>query len=596
MKVLGFDFGTTNSLISIIRGGRAINILKDGMAFPSVVCYEGSRTIVGAEAKERLGEAGLGIHGNVIRSPKHFLGEDSIHVEGVDRNPIDVVKDVVQYVYSTASDLRPDDLAGYQHAVVTIPVDMEGYRRRALRDAFRKAGLSIVQFVHEPLAALYAYFRSKEDPAAAMRQFEGKLLLVFDWGGGTLDLTLCRMTNGLLVQLVNDGTSEVGGDEFDEIIRNEVIKRALEKQENSGSISVHPDARLRLVHQCERAKIDLSNDQKALIYAPDVLIGAEDPDLDSWVTREDLEDMVEPLVKKGVERIQSILEKANVAPAQVALCLATGGMSNMPIIRTRLHEWFGAQRVEVSDRTGSLIAEGAAWIAHDRARLSLAKNVELELARCNYLPLIKAGAKMPEAGESLRSEQILYCADPRDGFAKFSLCMPLRPGNKIRRHDQRRPLETFQVQVDPKAIPFRERIEMQLTLDENLILHASATSTNEHDQDGVEVHDLEFGLGIGPNGDESEGEWDVPESESDSQRHQAGNLVLRSNITNREDYTMVPGELLYTYDRGKLDPERRPPQVLIEESLYYQPCSLCGRKYNDPNCRCGSSLGSASTQ
>src|ERR1044072_8466862 len=83
MSVIGFDFGTTNSLVSVIKGNRAINFLDDeGLPIPSVVCYEGNRTIVGREAKERLSKAGLGVHGNIVRSPKMLLGDESVFIEG----------------------------------------------------------------------------------------------------------------------------------------------------------------------------------------------------------------------------------------------------------------------------------------------------------------------------------------------------------------------------------------------------------------------------------------------------------------------------------------------------------------------------------
>ena len=97
MAVVGFDFGTTNSLISIVQGGRVISFNDEqGLPMPSVVCYEGSKTIVGREARERLSKAGLGVQGNVVRSPKTLLGRESVFVGGVERSPVDIVRDVVR--------------------------------------------------------------------------------------------------------------------------------------------------------------------------------------------------------------------------------------------------------------------------------------------------------------------------------------------------------------------------------------------------------------------------------------------------------------------------------------------------------------------
>ena len=169
MTVVGFDFGTTNSLISVVVGDRVIDVVDpdDGLPFPSVVRYEGARTLVGREAKESLDSIGVGVHGNTVMSPKFLLGDQSVHVGGVERSPIDIVHDVVTHVKTEAlRSPRASALDGVTQAVVTIPVNMAGPRRAALRDAFRRADIGITQFVHEPLAALYGYFRSSPDMAA----------------------------------------------------------------------------------------------------------------------------------------------------------------------------------------------------------------------------------------------------------------------------------------------------------------------------------------------------------------------------------------------------------------------------------------------
>lgn len=591
MSVVGFDFGTTNSLISLIQGGRAINFLDDqGLPVPSVVCYEGAQTIVGRAAKERLGEAGLGVKGNIVRSPKVLLGRDSAFIDGIERNPVDIVRDVVEYVASEARRSRSRDLRAISDAVVTIPVTMEGRRRAALRDAFRLAGIRIVQFVHEPLAALYGFFRSQSDLAATLRHYDRKLMLVFDWGGGTLDLTLCRLMDGMLVQIRNDGTDEVGGDTFDEVIRTEIIQRVLKQRGLDDATRIHPDALTRLLHRCERAKIDLSERASVAVYVPAFFQGVADEDLDYRLTREELEEIVSPLLNKGLNRIATLLETADVSTAQIAGCLATGGMANMPAVRSRLHEWFGAQRVEISERSGTLIAEGAAWIAHDKAPLHLAKQIELLLARNAYLTLIRAGTTMPSEREVCQDQFHLYCADPRDGKAKFQLCSPVIPGARIVANDRRHPLENLVVEVDDKARPFQERLELDVQIDDNLILHAQARSLNKRGLDQKEVHDLEFGLALPAASHAWKSGRDAIGAADSTVRHQAGDLVLRSNIAVTRDPSLVPGELMYQHHRDYFDVRRQPPKVQDEERLYYELCALCGRASNDPLCRCSSLL------
>lgn len=225
MTVVGFDFGTTNSLVSVVVGDRVIRFEDEGQPIPSVVSYEGGQTIVGREARKRLGVAGLGVHGSVVRSPKTMLGRESVDVEGVARSPVDIVRDVVAYLRNEAIESDIVRNLNFDRAVVTIPVNMEGRRRALLRDAFRMAGISIVQFVHEPLAALYGHFRALDTLENELRRYDRQLMLVFDWGGGTLDLTLCRLVDGVFVQLENYGTDDVGGDHFDQSVRHEVERR-----------------------------------------------------------------------------------------------------------------------------------------------------------------------------------------------------------------------------------------------------------------------------------------------------------------------------------------------------------------------------------
>lgn len=556
---------------------------------PHVVCYEGARTIVGRDARERLAQAGLGIHGNIVRSPKMYLGRDSVFVEGTERRPVEIVADVVHHVRQTA--LKRPGLDAVTGAVVTIPVDMQGYQRKALRDAFRLAGVPIVQFVHEPLAALYGFFRT-HDLEATLRRYDKKLILVFDWGGGTLDLTLCRLSGNTILQLMNDGTEEVGGDVFDETIMNRLIQDTRELRDLDATVETQQGAEARLIDRCERAKIDLSSRSRVTIYVGSFFRGTPDEEFDYDLDQQELETIVRPLVDKGLDRIARLLDDAGYSPEQVALCLATGGMSAMPAIRRRLHELFGPERVHVPEDTATLIAEGAAWIAADRAGLQLAKNVELELARNSFLPLVKAGTEMPKEGE-IQSEQFhLYCTDPRDGTAKFQLCTPRRPGSSVLPNEPRIYLQTVTIGVDDKAQAFHERLELDIRINDDLILQAHARSLNRRDEDQGEVHNLEFGLrlpaqALTTTSDSPAGQSDNVPLRTDSATP-FGSVSIRSNVSARDDPSLVPGEFLYEYDPHYFDVRLHPPPCQVREKLYYQACLLCGRSSNDPACKCAS--------
>lgn len=589
MAVIGFDFGTTNSLASVVIGTDVISFLENEQPIPSVVSFEGGKIEVGRKAHDKLTSAGLGVQGSTVRSPKTLLGREEQMVDGVRRDPLKMVELVLDHVRQfvlqtkTGRDLKMD------RVVATIPVNMEGRRRALLRQAFRQAGMSVVQFVHEPLAALYGHLRMSEGAPDLIKRYDDKLLLVFDWGGGTLDLTLCRVLNGLLVQVANDGTEDVGGDVFDDELRNEVEKRSRTANGLGDDVDVLPEARKRLLHECEKAKIRLSDRGTWNVYVDPYYQSDDQTDLQVNLSRDDLQDIVGLLVKKGVARIERLLEREGFSTASVELCLATGGMVNMPMVKNRLDELFGPGRVHVSKRSASAIAEGAAWVAHDQARLHLAKNVELGLARNSYMPLLQAGVEMPQEREHRRERFDLFCVDPSDGHGKFSLVSPHRPGPQVLANDKRRPLCNLLVNVDAKAAPFRERLELEISVDENLILTATAWSLNQKGRAVAEVHDLEFALAT-PGSRSSWLKASVMGEDEHGGKHEAGDLSMRSNIAAREDESLVPGEVLYRINPFYFRVDQNPPRVQVEERLYYEPCSICRRASNDPLCNCASLL------
>ncbi|MBS0313347.1 MAG: Hsp70 family protein [Proteobacteria bacterium] len=590
--VVGFDFGTTNSMASVVVGDEAITFLDNGQPIPSVVSFEGGKVEVGRKAHDKLTSAGLGVQGSTVRSPKSLLGREEVFVEGVRRDPVKMVELVLDHVRQFVLGTRVGRDLKMDLVVATIPINMNGERRALLRQAFRQAGMSVVQFVHEPLAALYGFLRSADGAHDPIRRYNGKLLLVFDWGGGTLDLTLCRVLDGLLVQVANFGTEDVGGDVFDEALQHEVEKRSRAAQGLGSDVEILPEARKRLLHECEKAKIRLSERNTWDVYVDPYYQSDTKSELQVNLSRDDMQDIVGYLVRKGVKLIETLLENHGYSTASVELCLATGGMVNMPLVRNRLDELFGPGRVHVSPRSASAIAEGAAWVAHDQARLHLAKNVELMLARNSYMPLIEAGTEMPSEREHRQVHYSLYCVDPSDGSGKFALVSPHRAGPRVLPDDKRRALANMVLKVDAKALPFRERIELDIVVNEDLVLTAKAWSTNQQGRAEAEIHDLEFALATpGTRGGWSKSAVLTRDAQG-ATTNAPGDLVMRSNLANREDIKLVPGEVVKRIEPYYFDPARHPPQVQVEEYLYYQPCSFCKRPSNDPLCQCATSVES----
>lgn len=498
----GLDFGTTNSLISVIGpdpktrnvGPRVLT--QDGRPHPSVVLYSGADPVVGRQAKDQLNELGLGVFGNIIRSPKMFLGSPvGVEVGGVTRQAVDVVADVLRF-------LRQDALSrgfkgnSFESAVITIPVTMRGPARADLRQAAQKAGIRIHQFVHEPLAALYGYLRARPNYRQELAELERRLVLVFDWGGGTLDLTLCQLQGGVLTQIFNAGDAGVGGDFFDLRLR-QLVRQKHEAIHPKADWSRHqPSAESRLIQACEDAKIALSSRDTHASYVKDVLaVPGPEKDLRIELTRQDLEDAVKDLTAKGLGKIETILDLAGVPRGAIEFCLATGGMVSMPAIQAGLRELFGMNRLRVLPNSASVISEGAAWIAHDGVSLQLAKPVELLHAHDSYVEIIPTGVDLPVDGNAIQSRFSMYCVDPTDGFAKFLFARPRWPKRQSQ-GDDRVPYAHLTLPVDRNSRPLLERLEVEVTINPDLIADVRAFSTMRRESRDVRIHDLEFGLGI----------------------------------------------------------------------------------------------------
>lgn len=578
---IGFDFGTTNSVVSRIRAGIAVSGLDPlNRPIPSAVAYGSAEPVFGHEAIRRAAEPGL----RLIRSPKRRLGAGSVFIDGREYGAVEIIADSIRHILAeSARSPRQLELGEIDSAVVTIPVNLAGWQRALLREAFAACGLPVRQFLYEPFAALYAFFRAR--PASAA-QLCGKPILVVDWGGGTLDLTLCRLSGSRLTQIAGAGLDDVGGDVIDEMIANHALAHFMKE---NGLADPPGSPRAALLAECESAKISLSTRERAIIYVPNCFEGLPDNSLEYALTRETLAEICQPVFARATGLVASLLEAAGMSADQVGLCLLVGGMAHMPAIAARLDEMFGKGRVMRPEDCSTLVAEGAAWFASDNAELLLAKDIEVELARGNYLRLLKSGDCLPAGGKDGKARFAkLYCVDPRDGNARIAICQPRSPGRPFP-SDPRQTLELLSVQVDEKARPYFEDISLKYNIDRNLILNISAVSSHIGDADEAEIHNLEFAVDLPVPGQLADP--GTPETETGQSAGIQGGLCLRSNIVDaarfRDDY-YIPGDLLYKM-RPDLFDSRNDDLPLIqrdERNYCYMKCALCGRKLHDPRCMC----------
>ncbi|MCX8973903.1 Hsp70 family protein [Citrobacter portucalensis] len=586
VQKIGIDFGTTNSLISVVTRAGKIKSFDDlGRPHPSVVRYESDKTICGTKAKDKLDQYGIGVLGNTVRGPKKLLGCSDINVDGRQLSPGEVVTEYIRYLIDHARDEDDEESADLKNAVVTIPVAMGGRERQVLREALLNAGVYVESFVHEPLAALYGYFRDQDDPKGALRRFEGKMLMVFDWGGGTLDLTLCKVVNGNILQILNRGNNSVGGDYLDDAIQKYVEQKHAEQHcwNDENQLERSPGMLAKLQNRCEVAKITLSTREETYIFVPNYYVGeGDEAEIAIKLTRNELEAISNRLVRQGIDEIEALLadDQADIDRQTIALCLATGGMVNMPCIKRQLNELFGIASLEISKKGDRIISEGAAWIASDELKLTLSKPFELLEARNSMLTIIPEGTLLPTRGNSISYPQSMYCTDPRDGNALASFKRPQMVG-KTAAADPRTNYGELVIPINPDFPPLEERIELEISIDENLIVHVSGVGGDMQIPRSIEFYDLEFGLATMTVQPESKkkrlklrGEKKLPYG-----------LIIRANVTpDKEDWELVPGELLKAYNDEHPFLRKTLTEQQRTEFVRYQPCSNCGARWGKNCC------------
>lgn len=596
-KIYGLDFGTTNSLASIIVGEKMLSLVNedDQMPHPSVIRYHGDEVVVGRAAKNAIETTKVGVIGDFVRSPKRYLGSgEQIHVGGVARSVSDVVAEILRHV---RDDARQRGVAGesFDRAVVTIPVNSTGRARRDLREAALKAGVHIHQFVQEPFAALYGFLRARPDYRRRLAELEGQIVLVFDWGGGTLDLTMCKIAKGVLVQIQSKGDNTVGGDRFDDRLIRYAKNEHMRQYGIDSLANEFPHAEAKLIAQCETAKIALSDRSSATIAVAHYL-KSDGPEhtLEVKITRQKLVELTRDVVDAGMKNIDEILESTGVNQASIALCLSTGGMVRMPYIRERLLERFDPLRVPKLDDGDRIISQGAAWIAHDGVRLMLAKPFELLLGNDNYSTLLTEGTELPIENQNFAFPFKAYCVDPRDGYGKFQFARPVWPDRNLP-GDPRRTYATLLVAVDEEAAPLTERLDMNVKIDHDLIATVTASSSLVGHRSAREIHNLEFGLSMGRGVEEQTvpGDNKGLKNNGVKLKREAGAVKFRSNIVRgRQSWDLVPGDLVKEY-KNRLPPLWVPTRRQRYEEMYFVPCSWCNRTWHQirlegsENCPCG---------
>ena len=489
-EAFGIDFGTTNSVVAVVSGpGPATALFANGkLPHPSVVWYAPGRApVAGEAAKENINAFAHETGHAFVRSIKRWMGKDQAErdVAGRKLPAYLIAAEIFKHLRIHA------EAAGHplDEAVVTVPVGFDGRARADIRRAAAEAGVVVSTFVHEPFAAILGHMRAE---GRSLEDLDDRLTVVFDWGGGTLDITVARSREGKIEELATGGLLDVAGDLFDNYVERWARAEFLGHNHLSEEqFNPPPGVKDRLAQEAEKAKIRLSDAAAADLTVAAVLrAGDRILDMSERIQRTDFERMIRGDLDRALFELESTLEAAGVVPEQVDSVLMIGGTSEIPRLQSELVKRF-ATKVKTVKNPQSVIAEGAAVVAYEGFQPFLSAGIELRLADGSDYPVLPAGSVVPSGGVRDLS---LYCTDNREAEVRLIV----RERLLARGASETKTLTVLPVPVTaelPKPYA-HERVRARFEVNDDLILRVSAAAEIRGEQVHASVHDLKYGLRV----------------------------------------------------------------------------------------------------
>lgn len=489
---IGIDFGTTNSVAAVydkrIKKTRALTEQTTNLPHPSVVWFRGNEVIVGREAKQNLGFAQVA--GNHFeRSIKRKLGQNQIvSVFGERKRPHEVAAEIFRFLKSQGE--REHGIK-IEEAVVTIPVHFKGEARRELRKAADEAGISIKTFIHEPFAAVIGYCYVAERDIVGLQEAN---VLVFDWGGGTLDITIAKVEGSYITEVATGGLDDIAGDLFDRRIQTSAEGKFLDKYSLRPETlsTLRPGTRDRLNVESEKTKITLSSEESASVQVADFLQRDSHVfDLDVQFSRSTFQEKIRSDINSALAEMDRVLSEARLRHSEIDQVLLIGGSSKIPLVRSEMQKRFGVRVIEV-ENADTIIAEGASIVSYNDWQPFLSRPVQILLSDESFYTAFEEGTPLNPL--TCRKKINMFCTDNRDGEARLVLAERLRAGDET----SIRTKEVLNIPVSPHLpSPYNhERVEVTFQVDENLILKVEAHSAIEQQVKRTEIFDLTFGLRV----------------------------------------------------------------------------------------------------